>query len=224
MWYLPTGAILQRLGVVPQTRSTSSRPREMPSSCAMAGRCSSELVEPPIAMSSARALRNARFVIIASGAVSSFTSATTASPVSLAIRSLSGSTAGMVPFSGRDMPRASERQFMLLAVNSPAQHPGPGQAHRSMSSSSSSVMLSDAAASITFMRSTSTWRWLPASIGPPETIAAGTPILATAISMPGMTLSQLGIMTTPSSACPSTIISTDHEMTSREGSENFMPP
>ena len=101
---------------------------------------------------------------------------------------------------GRAIPSASERQFMLLAVKSPEQQPAPGHAHLSIAASSSSLTWSEAAASITLMRSTFVSWWLPASMGPPETIAAGMPMRATAISMPGTTLSQLGMMTTPSSA------------------------
>ena len=43
-----------------------------------------------------------------------------------------GSVARIVPLPGRARPRASHRQFMLLAVNMPEQEPQVGQAFCSM--------------------------------------------------------------------------------------------
>ena len=50
---------------------------------------------------------------------------------------LRGSGAGMEASPGKDMPRTSMAVDMVLAVNSPAQEPSPGQACRSKSRSSS---------------------------------------------------------------------------------------
>ncbi len=49
-------------------------------------------------------------------------------PDSLASRRRAAITAGMVPFPGRAMPMASQRQFMELAVNMPAHDPHVGHA------------------------------------------------------------------------------------------------
>ena len=49
-------------------------------------------------------------------------------PACLARRMRSEYTAGMVPLPGSAMPRASQRQFMELAVNMPEQLPQVGQA------------------------------------------------------------------------------------------------
>ena len=62
-------------------------------------------------------------------------------PAYLAMRMRSADIAGAVPLPGSAMPMASHRQFMLLAVNMPAQEPHPGQAAFSnQRSRSSSIM------------------------------------------------------------------------------------
>ena len=60
---------------------------------------------------------------------------------------------------------------------------------------------------------------LPASIGPPETKAAGMFSRTAASSMPGTILSQLPTNTMPEKACARARISALSAMTSREGSE-----
>ncbi len=60
-------------------------------------------------------------------------------------------------------------------------------------------------------------------MAPPVTIRAGTFILPAAISMPGVTLSQLETPTQPSRAWPSTMTSQQSEMTSREIREYLIP-
>ena len=67
------------------------------------------------------------------GRMSFFKSSMTFIPAVLARRMRAACTAGIVPFPGRARPRASERQFMELAVNIPAQEPQPGQAQSSSS-------------------------------------------------------------------------------------------
>ena len=63
----------------------------------------------------------------------------------------------------------------------------------------------------------------PDAIGPPVTTMDGTSTLAAPIIIPGTTLSQLGINTSPSNACPLVMLSTVAAMISREGSEYFIP-
>ena len=63
----------------------------------------------------------------------------------------------------------------------------------------------------------------PGSIAPPVTIRAGTFMRPAAISMPGVTLSQLETPTHPSRAWPSTMTSQQSEMTSLEMSEYLIP-
>ena len=121
------------------------------------------------------------------------------------------------------MPIASTRQFIELAVNSPAHEPQVGQACSSKTSRSSADIVPAVTlptAVNTVSRSTaSPLGPRPASIGPPLMTTVGRSRRAAAMSMPGMTLSQLGIMTTASNAWARTAISTESAMTSRLASE-----
>jgi len=64
---------------------------------------------------------------------------------------------------------------------------------------------------------------LPASIGPPETKTVGTFTRIAPMNMPGTILSQLGMQIIPSNMCALIIVSTESAISSREGSEYFMP-
>ena len=66
-------------------------------------------------------------------------------------------------------------------------------------------------------------RTLPASMGPPETNMAGMFTLAAAMSMPGIILSQLPTNIAACMPCARSSISALSAITSREGSEYFMP-
>ena len=65
---------------------------------------------------------------------------------------------------------------------------------------------------------------MPAAIGPPLTKMVGMFTRIAAINMPGTILSQLGMQTMPSKQCALSMVSTQSAMSSRDGSENFMPP
>ncbi len=70
---------------------------------------------------------------------------------------------------GSDMPMASAIELIVLAVNIPPQAPSPGQALRSISPSSSSVMLPSAhapTASKTLVMSSAVPWWSPGMIEP----------------------------------------------------------
>ncbi len=75
----------------------------------------------------------------------------------------------------------------------------------------------------TVSRSTSSPRKRPASIGPPEMTTVGMSRRAAAMSMPGMTLSQLGMSTIASNAWALMVTSTESAMISRLASELRMP-
>ena len=61
-------------------------------------------------------------------------------------------------------------------------------------------------------------------MGPPETKIGGDVERArAAISMPGMILSQLGMQTMPSKQWAAIMVSTQSAISSRDGSEYFMP-
>ena len=110
--------------------------------------------------------------------------------------------ARIVPFPGSARPIASQRQFMLFAVNIPEQLPSPGQPEHSSSVSFSSLIfpaLNCAIPSKMLMRSTVFPSLVfPAAIGPPETKMVGMLSLIAAISIPGIILSQLGMHIRPS--------------------------
>src|SRR5450756_463511 len=96
------------------------------------------------------------------------------------------------------MPNASVTHAMVFAVNMPLQEPQPGQATFSSAADSFSVILPAKTlptASKTLLTPTFCPSRMPEAIGPPVTEIAGTSILAAAMSMPGVTLSQLEIIT-----------------------------
>jgi len=159
------------------------------------------LDDPPKAISTAMAFLNASRVIISRGFRFFSTNSKTFCPAVLASLIRPACTAGIVPFPGRPMPSASERQFMEFAVNIPLQEPCPGQAHCSRRPNSSSDMSPPATfptPSKTEMRSTGLPLNLPASIGPPLIKIHGMLSLKAAIIIPGIILSQFGISTRPS--------------------------
>ncbi len=92
-------------------------------------------------MSKVKAFSKDSFEIISEILMFLFTSSTIISPLSVASLLLSEKTAGIVPFPGRDIPKASVIQFMEFAVNMPAHEPYPGQADFSNSSNSSKEIL-----------------------------------------------------------------------------------
>ncbi len=116
---------------------------------------------------------------------------------------------------------------MLLAVNMPEQEPQVGQAAFSRASNSAADSLSfclAAAPMKTSIRSTVLpSAVLPASIGPPLTKTVGILQRIAPMSMPGTILSQLGMQTMPSKQWAWMIVSTASAITSRLGSEYFMP-
>ena len=124
------------------------------------------------------------------------------------------------------MPIASAMLLIVLAVNMPPHAPSPGHAERSISPSSSSVILPNAqapTASNTLVMSVATPWWLPGMVDPLYTNTLGRSSLAAAISMPGMLLSQPARPTNPSSRSACITHSTESVMTSRDTSDARMP-
>ena len=71
--YLPEGFRSQSTGTFLRTRSKSSMVHSTPAACAMARKCSTALVEPPMAMITATAFSIASRVTMSRGFRSSFT-------------------------------------------------------------------------------------------------------------------------------------------------------
>ena len=133
----PPGFRSTMIGVRSAIASKSSSLRPMPSSAAMASRCSTALVEPPLAATPAMALSMASRVMICDGRTSSRTSRIATRPASAAASDLSGSRAGMPLRPAGLMPRSSIAIDMVLAVNCPPQAPAPGHATSSRAWTSS---------------------------------------------------------------------------------------
>ena len=104
-------------------------------------RCSTAFVEPPTAMTSAIAFSNASRVITSRGLMSFSMQWRITSPARRHSSSLPGSVAGSDELYGSDMPIASIAEAIVLAVYMPPHAPAPGQAWRTTSRRSASVIL-----------------------------------------------------------------------------------
>ena len=128
-------------GTLAAMRLKSSRSSSTRASCAIASKCRTALVEPPSAITTEIAFSNAFLVMIWLGRMSLAMRFITARPLSNAKSSLRESTAAGEALPGRDIPIASPTDAIVLAVNIPAQDPSLGQARRSISPSSFSVIV-----------------------------------------------------------------------------------
>src|SRR5665647_2765983 len=137
--YLPLGFRLHSTGVFWRTRSKSSIDHSTPAAWAIARKCSTALVEPPMAMTTATAF-SIDFRVTMSRGFRSFLMASISTVAdSLAEFTFSSCGFAMVLEKGREMPSASNADDMVLAVYMPPHEPGPGMARRSISSRSSSL-------------------------------------------------------------------------------------
>ena len=105
---------------------------------------------------------------------------------------------------GSDMPNASVRQAMVLAVNIPLHEPHPGHAVSSSFCRSVGVSLLAITlpiASKTVFTPTFSPVKVPLCIAPPVRLMAGMSSRAAAMSMPGVILSQLEMRIKPSRRC-----------------------
>lgn len=107
-----------------------------PASRAMASRCSTAFVEPPMAATDTIALCSASAVSTLEGRASAASARMAISPTRRAAASLSGTVAGMSPTPNGARPRKSATVPMVLAVYWAAQVPAPGQACLARSSRS----------------------------------------------------------------------------------------
>ncbi len=111
----------------------------MPNSCAIASRCSTPFVEPPVPAIAAIAFSNASRVRISDGRRFERTSSIASRPASAAVSSLPACSAGMPERPRGEMPRKSITIAIVLAVNWPPHAPAPGHATPSSSCTSSSA-------------------------------------------------------------------------------------
>ncbi len=95
----------------------------IPASLVTARVCRTVFVEPPIAISSTKALSIDFSVIMSKGLISFSIKVIICFAAFLKSFFLCGSIARIVPFPGRAIPIASQRQFIEFAVNIPEQLP-----------------------------------------------------------------------------------------------------
>ena len=218
---------MQICGTLSATALMRLRGYSRPASRAIAIACNTVFVDPPIAMSRAKASSRASAVKIFRGVMSLSMRSRMSDAAFFANASRSGVRASAEPLNGSAMPNTSIRQFIELAVNIPEHDPQEGQAKSSNTLSRASSIFPACSAptpSKTEMRSTvSPSGVLPAAIGPPETKMAGMSTRIAAINIPGTILSQLGMHTMPSNRWASIMVSTQSAMSSREGKLNFIP-
>ncbi len=128
------------IGVCAEMRSKSSIVKSIPKSRAIATRCRTAFVDPPVAATEATAFSNDSFVTKERGVTLSRTSCTASRPASYAACSLSRCIAGIPFVPNGESPRKSRIVDIVFAVNWPPQAPAPGQAADSSSWSSSSLI------------------------------------------------------------------------------------
>jgi len=138
---LPDGFTLQRWGTRRAIASNSSSASGIPAWCAIARRCRTLFVDPPSAMSTAMAFSMASRVTIRRGVRFCRKHSMTSRPASRARAGRRGSTASIVAHPVGDIPSASRRQAMVLAVPIMEHEPGPGRAAFSISVSSTRLSL-----------------------------------------------------------------------------------
>src|SRR5205823_10338987 len=97
-------------------------------SLAMASKCNTEFVEPPVAATPAMAFSMANFVMIFEGVTFLRSRSITNSPARRPAAAFAESVAGTLESPIGAIPRNSQTSAMVLAVNCPPQAPAPGQA------------------------------------------------------------------------------------------------
>ena len=128
------------MGVRSLMASKSSMARGAPTSRAMASRCSTALVEPPVAATQAMAFSKASRVSTSAGVWPRASTSMTRRPASKPAFVLRASVAPAEPLPRGAMPRNSMAVAMVLAVYCAPQAPAPGQATSSSAVSCASVI------------------------------------------------------------------------------------
>ena len=135
--YWPDGFRSHSTGTLRRIRSKSSIVHSTSAACAIARKCSTALVEPPVAMISATAFSIDLRVTMSRGLRSFFTASISTRADSAAESVFSRSGLAIVEEPSRLMPSASNAEDMVFAVYMPPQEPVPGTELRSMPSKSS---------------------------------------------------------------------------------------
>ena len=137
----PDGLRSQISGVLSLMSCHSSMVSSMSKARAMASRCSTALVLPPVTMISRMALSIDCLVTMSRGLRSSSSSRTAASPAATHSWCFSASSAGVHELYGRLRPMHSIALLMVLAVYMPPHAPAPGHDDSTICWRCSSVMV-----------------------------------------------------------------------------------
>jgi hypothetical protein len=173
----PDGLRSTRVGMSRPSRSQSSRSKGTPSRPASARRCTTALVEPPMAPLTLTPFSKASRVRICEMVMPCFTSSTMRMPACSDSTARRLSTAGIEPFIGRPMPMASASEAMVEAVPMVMHEPAERLIAASAASSSALEILPVRYSSSSLNMSVPEPRVRPLkrplSIGPPETRMVG---------------------------------------------------
>src|SRR5450759_431318 len=134
----PPGFRSTKSGVRAEIASKSSRTSGTPASRAIARRCRTAFVEPPVAAQDVIAFSKAARVRIFAGVRPSARRSMTSRPAARATRAFAGAVAGTSFAPIGEMPRNVSAVAMVFAVNWPPHAPAPGQAPASTSQSPAS--------------------------------------------------------------------------------------
>ena len=134
----PPGFRSTKIGVLDAIASKSSRTSGTPASRAIARRCRTAFVEPPVAATDVIAFSKAARVRIFDGVRPSARRCMTSRPAARATAAFAGSVAGTSFAPIGEIPRNVSAVAIVFAVNWPPHAPAPGQAPASTSHSPAS--------------------------------------------------------------------------------------
>mmetsp|Transcript_108 Transcript_108/g.281 ORF Transcript_108/g.281 Transcript_108/m.281 type:complete len:338 (-) Transcript_108:568-1581(-) len=140
MTYLPLGFRSAMNGTLSLIRWKSSKVTSTPHAFAMAIKCNTAFVLPPVAITNTIAFSKLALVIMSLGLMSPFISSSRYLPANRHSTFFRGSSAGVELEYGRLIPIASIADAIVLAVYIPPHAPGPGQEFFTISARSFSSM------------------------------------------------------------------------------------
>ena len=214
------------IGVCSLIRSKSSRVSGTSASAAIASRCSTALVDPPVAAVQMIPFSIALRVRISRGRVPRCSACIKSSPLRRPTSFLRGSVAPTLPLPSGAIPMNSITMAMVFAVYCAPHAPAPGQATSSIAVSSAALMVP--AASCPTPSNTS-WMvmscplYRPGAIDPLYSTTPGMFNRASAIGAAGIVLSHPTMITAASKAYPTPHNSSESAITSRLISDAFIP-
>lgn len=138
--YFPLGFKSAINGTLSLILWKSSSPNSIPHAFAIAIKCSTALVLPPVAITNTIAFSKLALVIMSLGLISRFINSNKYLPANRHSTFFSGSSAGVELEYGRLIPNASIALAIVFAVYIPPHAPGPGHEFFTISARSASSM------------------------------------------------------------------------------------